>query len=102
MNIFTIFDNKALAYLQPFFSRNIATAIREITAVMSNPDHNFSTHCEDYSLFHIGDYDENTGKINAIAPVHIVNLNELQSIPKVVKPSLPNVKDLENNNSIED
>lgn len=78
MKIFTIFDSKAKAYLQPFFSRNSGTAIREITSVINNNEHPFSTNSEDYGLFELGEYDELTGKINANPPVHVINLIELK------------------------
>lgn len=79
MNIFTIFDSKAKAYMQPFFSKNKATALRELQSAVDNPEHGFHTHAEDYGLFHIGEYDENTGKIDAIPPVHVINVIELKS-----------------------
>lgn len=79
MNIFTIFDTKAKAYLQPFFSRNKATALREVTQVVNTPDHSFNIHCEDYGLFQLGEYDEKTGKIESYPPIHIANLIELKT-----------------------
>lgn len=79
MKIITIYDSKAKAYLTPFFSRNTATAIREITAVVNSPDHNFCQHAEDFGLFDLGEYDEQTGKITSSPPVHIINLIELKT-----------------------
>lgn len=80
MNIFTIFDTKAKAYMQPFFSKNAATALREVQSAVDNTEHGFNTHAEDYSLFHIGNYDENSGKIDPISPTHIINLVELKQV----------------------
>lgn len=80
MNIFTIYDNKAKAYLTPFFTRNIDTAIRDCKQIVNTTDHNFSIHAEDYSLFHIGEYDETSGKIIAQPPTHVINLLELKKV----------------------
>lgn len=78
MKIFTIYDNKAKAYLQPFFSRNLDTAMREIKQVVNTPDHAFNIHADDYGMFDIGEYDENNGKIESQPPVHVINLIELK------------------------
>lgn len=79
MKIFTIYDNKAKAYLQPFFSRNVATATREVEQVVNTPDHNFNIHASDYGLFDLGEYDEESGKIKSIPPTHVINLIELKT-----------------------
>lgn len=91
MSIFTVYDNKAKAYLQPFFSKTEGTAIREIRTVVNNPDNFMSQHSEDYSLFHIGEYDEISGKITASDPSHIINLLSLRDIDDS-QLSFPNMK----------
>jgi len=63
MEIFTVYDSKAEAYLQPFFLKTKAMAIREITDAANNPEHQFGKYPEDYVLFHIGSYNEDTGWI---------------------------------------
>ena len=49
--IFSIYDRKAAAYMQPFFSANVETAKRSVTdSLQSNP----VQHVADYDLFLIG------------------------------------------------
>ncbi len=63
IGIFTVFDVKAEAYLQPFFAHKEALALRMFTEAASDPDHQFCKHAEDYTLFAIGEWEENSGEI---------------------------------------
>lgn len=62
--IFTIYDSKAAAYLQPFFSVNSAVAIRSFTTAANDVQHDFNRYAADYTLFAIGEFDPNSGNIN--------------------------------------
>lgn len=78
LGMFTIHDSKAEAYLQPFFSANIETAKREFGAAI-NGDGNFHQFTEDYSLFYLGEFEQNEGKLNIeLAPKHICNAMTLK------------------------
>lgn len=77
MKIFTVYDSKAKAYLQPFFSRTDATAVRDLKAAANTHDHQFNKYAEDYTLYVIGEFDEITGKISAHDPESIVNVLHL-------------------------
>jgi len=56
--IFTIYDSKIEAYLQPFFMPTKGAAIRAVTDTLASPDHIFAKHPEDYTLFHLGSYED--------------------------------------------
>lgn len=66
-SMFSIFDVKARTYSQPHSSANVATALREVAAAMQNPDHPFSRFPDDYALFYVGEFDDESG---AITPGH--------------------------------
>jgi len=55
--IFAIYDEKSEAYLQPFFLDTIGQAIRAVVDTLNDPDHNFARHPSDYTLFHLGEFD---------------------------------------------
>lgn len=74
MNIYTIRDNKAESFLQPFFSRNHATAFRAVEEAMEDPSHQFAKHATDYGLYHLGTFDEWTAELTAEPPKHLLNL----------------------------
>jgi len=63
MKIYTVHDSKAEAYLQPFFARSNGEAIRSFTQAINTPDHQFAKYSADYTLFEIGEFDDNTGVI---------------------------------------
>lgn len=73
LTIFTIFDSKAQAYLQPFFSANAETAQREFTTAV-NGEGQFNKFAEDYSMFQLGTFDQESGAfILEASPIHICN-----------------------------
>ncbi len=74
LKIFSVFDGKALAYIPPFFLPLTAVAVRTFADLVNDPKHQFSKHAEDYTLFELGEFDDNTGVITpAIAPIVIHN-----------------------------
>lgn len=58
LKIFTIFDSKAEAYLPPFFMKTKGEAIRAWTSTIQDPNTQFSKYPADYTLFEIGEYDD--------------------------------------------
>jgi len=63
MYIFAVYDNKAKVYSQPFTNVNNETAIRIIQNCVKNPEHQYAQNPEDFSLYNIGEYDDNTSEI---------------------------------------
>ncbi len=60
LNIFAIYDEKAEQYLPPFFLPQIAQAKRTFSDCINDPQHAFSAHPADYTLFHQGEFDAET------------------------------------------
>lgn len=61
--MFAVFDQAAGLYLQPFFAQTVEVALRRFRQTVNavhedNPIANFP---EDYTLFHIGEFDQETG-----------------------------------------
>lgn len=63
MNIYSIYDVKANAWLRPFFERNNSVAIRSFADAANEKDHAFQKHGADFTLFMIGSWDEDAGQI---------------------------------------
>lgn len=57
-NIYTVFDAKAQTYMTPFFVPNDQVAKRALVNLLTDPTHQFSKNPEDFSLYHIGEYDD--------------------------------------------
>lgn len=64
LGIFCIYDSKARAYLQPFFSVNKSTAMRDFEGAVNDKSTGFCRHPADYTLFQIGEWDAFLGEIN--------------------------------------
>jgi len=63
--IFTIFDIKADAYMEPWFLPTPQLAIRAFGDACNDPEHSFGKHLEDYYLVKIGSFDRNSGIIES-------------------------------------
>lgn len=74
MKIFTIYDSKVDSYLQPFFMRTVGEVERSLSSLVSDPEHNFCKYAEDFTLFELGTFDENTAEINLLNTPHSVSL----------------------------
>lgn len=72
MLVFAVYDSKAKAYMRPFFSQSIGTAIRAFGDVVNDPQEMVAKHSADFSLHHIGEFDDVTGVLSALE--HQVNL----------------------------
>jgi len=65
MNIYAVWDAKAEAYLQPFFTKTHGLAVRMFQQAANDQEHQFNQYAEDYTLFCIGVWEENTGVLHA-------------------------------------
>lgn len=64
--IFSVYDAKAQAYLPPFFLPNRPMAIRNFGDCLKNKKHAFGVHPEDYTMFEIGEFNDNTAEIHLV------------------------------------
>lgn len=62
--IFTVYDEKSEAYLQPFFFDTVGQAVRAISELVMDPQHSFGKHTADFSLFQLGEFDDSTAEFN--------------------------------------
>lgn len=60
---FAVYDKKAQAYIYPHYFPQIGQAIREFEDQVNNPQMAFNKHPEDFCLFHIGEFDNASGKL---------------------------------------
>lgn len=68
LKVFSVFDVKAEAYLRPFFVKTRGQAIRGFSDAVNDPQHEFHAHPDDYTLFQIGEFDEDEGKLIPAVP----------------------------------
>lgn len=61
MKLFAIFDSKVKAFILPFPAPTCDAAVRNVAKSCYNSEHDFSLFGADYTLFHIGEWHEETG-----------------------------------------
>lgn len=81
--IFSVFDAKAGAYLEPFFAPTRGVAIRSFSSAAQDPGHMFHRHCEDYTLFELGEFDEFAGEIRSLnTPDPVISGHQVVALMK--------------------
>lgn len=81
--VFSVFDSKACFFGQPFVDQKEASATRAFgDAVLStDPNNMFGKHAEDYSLFLIGEFDNESGELIAtVPPQNLLTASAVKSI----------------------
>lgn len=63
LNIYAIKDEKAEAYLMPFYAPNDAVAKRMFGQAVNDAETDFAKSPDDYTLHYIGIWDEIEGKV---------------------------------------
>lgn len=61
--LFSVLDTKVGLYARPFVARNKPEALRSFGNIAQDPNHPIGQHPEDYILFYIGVFSEETGKV---------------------------------------
>lgn len=64
LKVFGIYDSKTEAYLQPFFAKTKGDALRSITSLVNDSQHNFSKFSADFTLFELGSFDDSNASFN--------------------------------------
>jgi len=80
IGIFNIFDSKANTYTVPSYSINIETARREFQTTINKKGAGYLyEYAEDYTLFYLGEYDQDTGTmVLEQAPKSVINALQLK------------------------
>lgn len=60
--VFTVFDSKTEAYLPPFYEQTKGSAIRSFSEAANTAGHQFQKYSEDFTLFHLGQYDDTSAR----------------------------------------
>ena len=63
LKMFSIHDEKAVAYITPFFMHNEMMATRQFKNMLTDENATISKNPEDYSLWYLGEFDDNSGEL---------------------------------------
>ncbi len=65
---YAVYDNKAERYYSPMLFRSDLEALRVFNDCIEDPNHQFGKNPEDYSIWKIALWDEETGEIDKQKP----------------------------------
>lgn len=68
MKLFAVKDNKAEGFNPPFTQQTFGLAERTFAEATRDPASHISKFKNDFSLWHVGDFDQNTGIIEPVNP----------------------------------
>lgn len=72
IQMFAVFDKKAIAYAHPHFFHQKGQAIRAFENAVNDGQTQLSRNPEDFALFHLGEWDDSTGVVSPLAnPQHL-------------------------------
>jgi hypothetical protein len=87
LEMYSIYDTKSETYYQPIFLLNEAMMLRQFADMANDKDCAISKHPEDYTLYHLGSWQDQDSKIKIInktliasAHEHVVQSRELKAI----------------------
>lgn len=78
--VYSVFDSKAAVYGTPFFMPNDAMAVRAFTDLVNGPENMISTHPEDFSLFVVGDFDDQLARLAPVTPLNLVTASAVKRV----------------------
>lgn len=74
VNVYSIYDRKALVYNQPFFAPTDGAAVRMLSDVVSDRNSNINRHPADFVLYLVGVYDDQKGALLPLDPLkHVID-----------------------------
>jgi len=71
LKVFAVRDVKASAFLQPFYSPSVGSALRAFGDAVADTNCPFNKHPEDYVLYEIGIYDDSSAEL---APNEVIKM----------------------------
>lgn len=69
---FSVWDEKVQAFNPPFFCQAIGQASRSMDDLVNDPQTTISRHPEDYSLYHVGFFNDVTAEFESKVPAALV------------------------------
>ena len=76
LKVYSVFDAKTGAYMQPFFARADGEAIRMIQNSVSDPNSLLYRHPADFTLWRLSAFDDASGVFDG-SPMHLSDVQSL-------------------------
>ena len=82
LQMFSIYDTVSKLYARPFFDINESTAKRNLRAAINDPKSGLSENINDYRLYLIGEFDDQSGSFTLAdhSPAYIDNFTNIGGV----------------------
>lgn len=90
LKVFSVYDSKAEAYMQPFFFNSRGQAVRAFSDTANDPKSQLNRHAGDFTLFEVGEYDDSNGNMLNHKHVNLGKALEFRMELPNASPSLSN------------
>ena len=91
LKIYSIFDTASGMYFRPFFMQSDGQAARAFKDLSTDLEHDVGKHPEDYTLFCLGEWDDNNGEIIAEDPRRLATALEMVALHRKEMNTPPNL-----------
>jgi len=81
IQMFSVYDVKTKIFQSPFYAHNSGHAMRIMTDAVSKPDSQFGRYPEDFLLFEVGMFDDQSGLVlGSETPQQVIAVSELVKV----------------------
>lgn len=85
--LFSVFDSAAARFTEPWPAQTVELALRRFRHTVNKEGNDISMFPEDYTLFHVGEFDQETGRVTAFAAPHSLGVAiTFKERPQVMHP----------------
>lgn len=74
LQMFSIYDSKVGAYMTPVFLHSKGQALRWFSDLIKDQESTLSKHPEDYTLFHLGSFEDVSSKFEPLETPHSMGI----------------------------
>lgn len=68
LKVISVYDKKTATFAEPFVVRHVGDAIRQWDIVRKNPENKYGKNPEDFDLYQLSEYCDQTGKFEDLSP----------------------------------
>jgi hypothetical protein len=90
LKMYVVHDSKAGLYNKPFYEVNNAVAMRGFEDAVRSGETNLSRYPQDYDLYLVGEFNEDTAEIKAVVPQHLCGARDYVAEKQASVQDLPN------------
>lgn len=72
LKMYSIYDRKSKIHHPPNYCHNTAHAMRVFTSIFSQVEQVFNAYPEDFQIFEIGEWNDETGMVTSLDKAHLI------------------------------